>query len=180
MIHVKTAIKHLQPILLQSVFGVVVSIVLIAISPTSVWMMKPTTMSNVIHPTTWLAINVWMEARGESYRGKLGVAFATMNRLADSNRRWGKTIEDVIWQQFQYSWTNPSDANRMKLDDIDWKDPAFIESHKAASAAYYRLSPDPTNGANHYLNPNAIAKLPDWYAKGKVTAVIDKHEFLKL
>ena len=152
------------------------TIVLVVIP--SITALESTKMSNVIHPTIILAINVWMESRGEPYKGKLGVAFATMNRLGDP--RWPKSIEDIILQAGQFSWTNTTDPNRMKMDDLDWKDPNFIESHKAAVAAFYKLVPDPTNGANHYLNPNAVSKLPDWYFKGKVTATVGAHEFLKL
>lgn len=135
-------------------------------------------VSPVIHPTIILAINVWAEARGEPYKGKLGVAFATMNRVGD--KRWPKSVHDVVLQAWQFSWTNPSDPNRMRMDEISWDDPFFVEAHKAACAAFYKLVADPTNGANHYLNPNVVKSLPDWYHKGKLTATIGAHEFFKL
>lgn len=135
-------------------------------------------VSAVLHPITLLAVNVWAEARGEPYKGKLAVAYNVMNRVGD--KRWPDSVSDVIFQAWQFSWTNPGDPNRMKLDEIDWDDPAFVEAHKAASAAYYKLVPDPTAGANHYLNVKVVKTLPGWYDKGKVVATIGSHEFLRL
>lgn len=134
--------------------------------------------TGVIHPTVWLAIGVYMEARGEPYAGKLAVAYTKMNRITDP--RWPNTIEDVIFQPHQFSWTEPGDPNRMKLDEISWDDPVFDECYKSAVSAYYTLQDDPSKGANHYLNRHILKILPSWYDSTKITAIIGNHEFLKL
>ena len=57
---------------------------------------------------------------------------------------------------------------------------------RAAVAAYYRLIPDPTHGADHYLNPTLTRQirfdhsLPTWYDPDKVTLRVGRHEFLRL
>jgi N-acetylmuramoyl-L-alanine amidase len=135
--------------------------------------------AHVVHPILWLAINTWMEARGEPYLGKLAVAYTTANRAKDP--QWPEGITDVIWQGYQFSWTNPADPNRMKLDDIDMDDPVFGECLKAATDAYYGLAPDPSRGATHYLNKTAVlnesGKLPGWWANLTELVVIGKHAF---
>lgn len=135
-------------------------------------------MSAVLHPITVLALNTWAEARGEPYEGKLAVAYTVVNRVGDP--RWPKTVADVVFQAFQFSWTNPGDPNRMKLDEVNWDDPSFVDAHKAASAAYYGLTPDPSAGANHYFNRKAVKVVPLWSKGANRTAVIGSHEFFRL
>jgi spore germination cell wall hydrolase CwlJ-like protein len=135
-------------------------------------------MIGVIHPTVMLAIGVWMEARGEPYEGKLAVAYTMMNRVRDT--RWPDTVSDVLMQAWQFSWANPGDPNRLLLDDINWNDTTFDESYKAACTAYYLILPDVTHGANHYINPKAVKKLPSWYDRNKIVRIIGNHEFLRL
>ena len=145
----------------------------------AILLLTPMATGFVVDGATWLTISVWMEARGESWEGKLGVAWAHVNRMRDS--RWPDTIGDVVWQSRQFSWTNPGDSNRMHLDELRWDDPVVKECHRAAVTALSDpTTPDPTKGANHYVNPKAVRSLPGWYRKDKVTAVLGAHEFLKL
>lgn len=55
-----------------------------------------------------LTKNIYHEARGESYLGKIAVAQVTMNRV-NSGQRWPGTVCDVVYQQVkgtpQFSWT---------------------------------------------------------------------------
>lgn len=54
-----------------------------------------------------LTKNIYHEARGESFKGKLAVAQVTMNRVNHS--RWPGTICEVVYQKIkgipQFSWT---------------------------------------------------------------------------
>lgn len=50
-----------------------------------------------------LARNIYHEARGESYLGKLAVAKVTINRTKDP--KFPDTICDVVYQPGQFSWT---------------------------------------------------------------------------
>jgi N-acetylmuramoyl-L-alanine amidase len=55
-----------------------------------------------------LTKNIYHEARGESYLGKLAVAQVTINRLSHPSK-WPNTLCEVVYQQVrgvaQFSWT---------------------------------------------------------------------------
>ena len=137
-------------------------------------------MNRVVSPVVMLAISVYMEARGESPLGRLGVAYSHVNRAKDARGRWPTNVIDVALQAYQYSWTNPKDPNRQKIDEIDWDDPAFGGALIAAAQAFYGVVPDPTAGANHYFHPKVVVPPPAWHDPAKVTAKIGGHVFLKL
>ena len=64
-----------------------------------------------------LARNIYHEARGESYLGKLAVAQVTINRTKDP--KFPNTICDVVYQPGQFSWTvlgaRKSDAESISI-----------------------------------------------------------------
>lgn len=55
-----------------------------------------------------LTKNIYHEARGESFQGKLAVAQVTMNRV-NHESKWPGTVCDVVYQKIkgspQFSWT---------------------------------------------------------------------------
>jgi len=57
----------------------------------------------VSRETMCLARNIYHEARGESYLGKLAVAKVTINRTKDP--KFPRTICGVVYQPGQFSWT---------------------------------------------------------------------------
>lgn len=128
-----------------------------------------------LHDLYWLALLVFLEARGESFKGKLAVAWVVMTRA----QGFGKSVQDVILAAFQFSAFNTKDPNRMKIDEapfsIEWKD-----CLRAAAGAYFALEENPAPRANSYLNPKVLDKLPEWYRKDSVIAVVDNHEFLRV
>lgn len=50
-----------------------------------------------------LTRNIYYEARGEDYRGKMAVAQVTINRLKTGY--WGNSICKVVYAKKQFSWT---------------------------------------------------------------------------
>ena len=126
-----------------------------------------------------LAATVAMEAEGESYRGKLAVAFVIMNRVILRNQ----SLTDVIFDPYDFSAWNTRDGRQSALDNIGFG--IWWEAEKAAAAAYYRIEPDLTLGADHYLNVELTKKirkdkrLPRWVSKMKQTVKIGKHTFYK-
>lgn len=125
----------------------------------------------------WLAATVELEAASETYEGKLAVAHVIMNRVDPGS---GKSVTDIVMAPQQFSCWNTGEPSRMRLDV-----PPSRDSLRAACVAYFYLTPDPTKGATHYLNPELTRKqrggsLPKWYDANKVTAVIGLHHFLKL
>lgn len=123
----------------------------------------------------WLALLVFLEARGESYKAKLAVAWVVLTR---SNQK-KLSIQDVIFQAWQFSALNTTDPNRMQIDSAPFT-PVWNECLRAASAAYFAMEENPAPLANHYLNPKALKELPKWYKRNLIVAVIDRHEFLRV
>ena len=104
--------------------------------------------------------NVYYEARGEPYEGKVAVAKVTMNRV--NHPSYPKTICGVVYQPKQFSWTiKPSKA---KINPKEW-----YESTKASIEAY-----NIENGlqATHYHN---FTVSPKWNLQRVV--VIGNHIF---
>ena len=56
-----------------------------------------------------LAKNIYNEARGQSYIGKVAVAQVTINRL--EKNKWGNTICSVVMSKGQFSWTAEKKKN---------------------------------------------------------------------
>lgn len=116
-----------------------------------------------------LADNIYHEARGEGQRGMVAVAFVTLNRVAE--KRWGKTICEVVWSHKQFSWTN--DKTLWKEDD----DRSFAKALEVAMDVYARRLKDPTKGADHY---HATDIHPYWTDAGADKRQIGHHLFMRL
>jgi len=144
-------------------------------------------IGDLLEQLRWLAYTVYMEAEGEPYEGKLGVAYAICARARSKKR----SVSDVVFQGWQFSAWNTESPTRLKLDEISaglWAD-----CYKASVAAYFELSADPTGGATHYLNVEATkaargGTLPKWAAdstdatkvnEALVTARLGHHTFLR-
>jgi N-acetylmuramoyl-L-alanine amidase len=109
-----------------------------------------------------MSLTVAQEAIGESYQGKLAVAYVIRNRAMRS----GKSYTDVVLKPYQFSCWNTDSPTRMMLDTLSEK--GFAECICASLNAAYQIVPDPTNGAIFYLNPLTVlgsaGKLPDWWS----------------
>lgn len=132
------------------------------------------------------ARNLFFEARGESDLGIVAVGWVVLNRMDDP--RWARpqeSLKTIILQRNQFSWTRSDDPqNRWAL--TPWKQNAaqWERAQRLARLVLNGCVPDPTKGANHYLNVQACRKsrwgVPRWYQPAKVTAVIGRHTFLRL
>lgn len=97
--------------------------------------------------------NVYYEARGESKKGKMAVALVTLNRV--DNSKYPKSICSVVFQKYQFSWTNK------------WKGP-YLEpkqwqlSKEAAFEAYMNRDSLGKFNATHYHN---LTVKPKWGLK---------------
>lgn len=141
----------------------------------------------VLDDLSLTATLVYLEAEGESWQGKLGVAWVVQTRRV----RWRQSVPDVIFAPKQFSALNDDSPRRLLLDTLD---PAvYADCYKAACGALFELAPDPTGGADHYLRVDAVlaavGRLPRWAADpadprrpdpAKVTAVIGRHTYLRL
>ena len=110
---------------------------------------------------TLLAMMIQTEAGFESYSGQIAVAYVAINRVEQS----GKPLLLVL-RQPKHFFINP----RLPITDQVWS---------VAHDVLDKRVPDPTSGADHFLNPR-IQPVPEWYDERYVTAKIGRHEFLYL
>ena len=121
-----------------------------------------------------IALNVWNEARGESYEGQLAVAEVTHRRIEDD--RWPSNACDVVYQPWQFEWT----AKYGSLSDTpvpSFSLPSWGRAVKVAlqtsNASYEPI----TSCADHFYNYNVL--IPAWDTDAAtVDAVIGAHKFL--
>lgn len=141
----------------------------------------------LIDDLSWCALTVYMEAEGEPDEGKLGVAWGIANR-AD---RLKQSVPDVVLRAWQFSAWNTDSPRRLALDTLN--PDVYHACYRAACGALLRLLPDPTHGADHYLQVETVlaqtGRLPTWAAHphdptrvdpSRVVAVIGRHTFLRL
>ena len=138
------------------------------------------------HEVTWLAKNVYFEARNQGIAGQIAVAQVTLNRVGD--HRFPNTIKEVVTQSlYKKSWRDGSNVpirNKCqfswwcdgKTDTIfDWK---TFNKIKTLMLTYVSNSSiiDITEGATHY---HADYVLPDWAATKTKTIEIEDHIFYR-
>ncbi len=145
------------------------------------WIEQMKTVENVSNEDlTWLARNIYFEARGENLHGRMAVAFVTLNRVTTS-RRWPHTIKGVVTQKWQFSWYNKRVVpliNNKKLWDRAVKTARL-------SLELYNDMVDATNfrydglvyGADHYFAD--YIKMPSWARNMKYKTTIGHHIFYK-
>ena len=125
-------------------------------------------MNSIIEQSTWLAINIYHEAQGEPFDGKVAVGHVVLNRL----RKEEKSVKDVILRPMQFSWANG--GKRPPIKDYS----AFIDCQKAAIQCFEeRLEGKDLFGANLYYNPQRCS--PSWAKKATEVCVIGNHRFMK-
>lgn len=140
-----------------------------------------------------LARTIWGEARSDGSRGMHAIANVIVNRANDAKnaqrggRLYGNGISGVVRKSSAFSaWNRSGSSDELKNRNLmvtagdgeltypDQK--AFDAALEIAKRAYSGQLEDITHGATHYYkNP---AK-PFWKKRGKVTAKIGSHIFLK-
>jgi len=121
---------------------------------------------------------VLLEAAGESFNGKLGVAFVIVNRMKTRHQ----TAFQVCWSRWQFScWLDPLERIAQKFENENAK--TWSECSLASEMALTNSIVDPTMGATHYLNKEVVlrdaGKLPGWLAGMKWLVKIGQHDFYK-
>lgn len=106
-----------------------------------------------------LAKVIYFEARGESEKGKLAVALATLNRV--DSPKFPKTICQVVFQKRQFSWAHKQIRNNK------WQ-----ISREIAQKAYDNRDILGNFKATHFHN---LRVNPRW--KLKFVGRIDGHKF---
>lgn len=137
-----------------------------------------------------LSLNVFHEARGESFEGKLLVAMTTLLRV--DSPQFPNSISKVVWQKgwskkhkkyiAQFSWTldgRPDTPSKKERDKADWE-----ASQYAAKVAYYIWEYKSLGiwdslvtyygSPSHYHNKTVH---PGWAKKMQLVAKVGHHLF---
>lgn len=140
---------------------------------------------------TLLATTVYLEGDSEPDEGKVGIAWVVRN-LMDRQKRTARQVilgadglvdGDAHAYEVFSCWNDDYAKQRsvrlISCDPVVWE-----RCWRAATGALWRLLPDPTTGATHYLNVELTKKirplhdLPAWFDKTRITAVLGRHTFL--
>lgn len=138
-----------------------------------------------------LATTVYLEGESEPDEGKVGIAWVVRN-LMDFQKRTARQailgaegLVDADGHAYEVFSCWNDDYLKQRTTRLVAPDPAIWERcWRAAAGALWRLLPDPTSGATHYLNVELTRKmrplhdLPPWYAPARVTVRIGQHTFL--
>lgn len=123
---------------------------------------------------TIMAQTVWGEARGESFQGKLGVAYVILHRT--EREPWPDTVAEVCLQPKQFSTWNEQDANRIKAMLASLNDSSYQECLLACLGAVHGQFADPTGSADHY---HATSVSPSWAKGMQKTAQVGDHIYYR-
>lgn len=127
-----------------------------------------------------LALNIYFEARNQSFEGQIAVTHVVFNRVADP--QFPDNVCDVIYQartyesgfpkrhQCQFSWycDGKSDEPREQA--------AFLKAMRVIRYMIIFDIDDVTDGATHY---HATSVFPDWAKSKKKTVQIGDHIFYR-
>ena len=101
-----------------------------------------------------LAKNIWHESRGESHRGRVLVAFTTLNRVASN--RYPDSICAVVYQDYQFSWRHDNLPDRPNVKTAA-QIKTWHEIVEIAAKTYLGMIEDNSHGAlyyhAHYVSP---------------------------
>jgi hypothetical protein len=103
------------------------------------------------------ALCIWREARGESFRAKLGVFWVLKNRCSVSPREgFKKTLTENILKKWAFSSFNENDPNYSKYPEDS--DDSWVECLQAVDSP----DPDPTDLAVFYYSKPLTAPPAAW------------------
>lgn len=108
----------------------------------------------------FLALCLWREGRGESYKARMAIAFCVMNRVENPSW-WGRDVHSVVFKKWQFS--SLTDVRDRQL--TVWpraNDKTWGECIQIASDVLYGCAINPVPGADSYYD---ISIPPPYWAK---------------
>lgn len=125
--------------------------------------------------TVQLLTATWIgEAEDQPEIGRAGVLHVIANRVHYRRQTWRQAI--LAPAQFSCWWNNTAERyQHMRVGRVN-------EDNNDLTLSYLAM-PDPTGGADHYLNVELVLKtvghLPSWVAAMTETAKIEDHTFYR-
>jgi len=122
-------------------------------------------------PCLALAEAIYYEGRGESIAGQIAIGWVVMNRKA-SDKFKADTVSGVINTRCQFSYKCDGSMRNGIANKVAWGTSLMV-----AEGIKNGVFADPTNGADHYLNPKAVKTMPRWTQVYPKIASIGNHDF---
>ena len=114
-----------------------------------------------------LAMMVGLEAEGEPFQGKVGVAYVAVNR----SEQWGQPLTQVLMSPNQFGgWRRVERLERLAPH-------IWLDCQRAALVVMDRTTPDPTFGAVHFLSDQDLKRPPIWVNPLHKLVKIGRHTF---
>ena len=140
-------------------------------------------MSTPISSTDLDAVvrTIYGEARGESEKGMVAVAYVIKNRTED--KRWPSSPEKVVKQKYQFSSWNANDVNLKIITALSPNSSFYKNIANIVKSVWAGSVTDPTNGSVYYFAPAGMpgGKPPKWWpdavAESKGQIHIGNHFF---
>lgn len=129
------------------------------------------------HQIQCLAMNIYHEARSESYDGRLAVATVTMNRV--KSKKFPNTVCGVVWQRYkntcQFSWTCDGKSDRIRSQKDYKKALIMAENVLLKGLRSYKISRDVM-----YYHADSIE--PNWEERWNAQLItqVDSHKFYRI
>lgn len=118
-----------------------------------------------------LACNIYHEARNQEEQGQLAVALVTVNRVL--NPRWSDSVCGVVWQEWQFSWTN--DGKSDKVRNFEKWEEAYTIANRVLDAVTDGAKMVDITGNAYYYHANYVK--PKWAPLKQFTVAIQDHLF---
>lgn len=122
----------------------------------------------------YAAQTIFGEARGESWDGKIGVAWTILNRKEARRSYFGRQIRTIVQKhkivggipRYQFSCWNPRDVNYPKIcRPLEYEDrDVWLECYVAARLVLQGEVRDSTGGAMWYFDDSLLDNPPSWSA----------------
>ena len=131
-----------------------------------------------------LTLNVYCEARGESYNGQQAVADVTMKRAVDI--RWPSDVTSVVLQRRQFSWVGAAgikdafgliEYQRKVLANANSLD---LQSYRQAEAIAKRVLTTGYKPKYDYTHYHTTAIKPVWTKNQRIGLTIGSHQFYNI
>jgi len=142
---------------------------------------------------TCLAMNMYFEARNQSWRGIIAVGMVTLNRVRD--KRFPDTLCEVVTQgpiskwwlkekgkvvpvrhRCQFSWYCDGKSDKVPSADIELYDAILIKASRMIGSYNWGKLDDMTKGSTHY---HADYVYPEWRKMKTKMITIGNHIFYK-
>lgn len=139
-------------------------------------------MTDMDRDILFVGTTAFCEASGEGPEGIRAVVWSIINRHHAARWYSAATLAACCLVASAYSSWNTGDPNRRRALETSMTNEVMALCIEEARAAISGETQDPTEGATHYLNPDAVTVMPPWTlaSSGAIQTVkIGKHLFFK-